>query len=55
MENRDTRAALGDLLEVTRRVMLPVSQHGTFWCHEVETTKMVEWVLSVGDVLMRGF
>ena len=47
MGDRKTRAALNDLLEVTRRVMLPVSQDGTFWCDEVEATKMVEWTLSV--------
>lgn len=49
MGDRKTRAALNDLLEVTRRVMLPVSQDGTFWCDAVETTKMVEWTLSVSE------
>jgi|AntAceMinimDraft_1070359.scaffolds.fasta_scaffold54553_2 hypothetical protein len=42
-----TCAALGDLLEVTRRVMLPPERSGTFWCQEVSTSSMVEWVLSV--------
>ena len=45
--DRKTRAALNDLLEVTRRVMLPVAEDGTYWCDEVEATKMVEWTLSV--------
>ena len=41
-----TRAALCDLLEVTRRVMLPPVENGTFWCEDVDPRKMVEWTLS---------
>lgn len=41
-----TRAALCDLLEVTRRVMLPPAENGTFWCEDVDPRKMVEWTLS---------
>ena len=46
-------AALSDLLSVTRRVMLPVAARGTFWCEQVDTNKMIGWVLSVGHVLSR--
>ena len=40
-------AALCDLLEVTRRVMLPAKDNGTFWCEGVNPLLMCEWALSV--------
>lgn len=40
-------AALCDLLEVTRRVMLPAKDNGTFWCEGVNPLRMCEWALSV--------
>ena len=40
------RAAICDLLEVTRQVMKPPSENGTHWCAEVAPKRMVEWCLS---------
>ena len=33
--DRAARAAICDLLEVTRQVMKPVAENGTHWCAEV--------------------
>jgi NTP pyrophosphatase (non-canonical NTP hydrolase) len=44
--DRAARAAVADLLEVTRRVTLPVSGGGTLWCAEVTPGEMVDWCLS---------
>jgi hypothetical protein len=42
-------AALCDLLEVTRRVMRPAKDNGTFWCEGVNPLTMCEWALSVSS------
>jgi len=42
-------AALCDLLEVTRRVMRPAKDNGTFWCEGVNPLAMCEWALSVSS------
>jgi len=44
--DRAARAAICDLLEVTRQVMKPPSENGTHWCAEVAPKRMVEWCLS---------
>ena len=44
--DRAARAAICDLLEVTRQVMKPVAENGTHWCAEVAPKQMVEWCLS---------
>ena len=44
--DRAARAAICDLLEVTRQVMKPPSDNGTHWCAEVAPKQMVEWCLS---------
>ena len=44
--DRAARAAVADLLEVTRRVTLPVSGGGTLWCAEVTPGEMVDWCSS---------
>ena len=43
--DRAAKAAVMDLLEVTRRVTLPVAENGTHWCATVTPTQMVDYVL----------
>lgn len=46
MHDAAAHGALCDLLEVTRRVMLPVSDGGTHWCAAETPRSMLQWTLS---------